>query len=63
MPNSVPDMPDELRAPKFATSVGILLWAMKAPANAQPIVDKNGIGTEASPNGGMSKIFKKWLPR
>ena len=63
VPNSVPDMPDELRAPKFATSVGILLWAMKAPANAQPIVDKNGIGTEASPNGGMSKIFKKWLPR
>jgi cell division protein FtsA len=62
VPDSVPDIPEELRAPKFATSVGILLWAIKAGASAQPAVQKNGSGFEVSPNGGMSKIFKKWLP-
>jgi len=63
VPNGVSDMPDELRSPKYATSVGILLWAMKAPGATQPTIVKNGVKSEASLNGGMSKIFKKWLPR
>ena len=62
VPNSVPNIPDELRSPKFATSIGILLWAMKEGANALPTVDKNGPKFEGSPNGGMSRIFRRWLP-
>ena len=62
VPDSIPEIPEELHFPKFATSVGILLWAMKSGSSAQLTVDKNAPEFEVSRNGGMSKIFRRWLP-
>jgi cell division protein FtsA len=63
LPNGVLDMPDELRSTKYATSVGLVLWAMKAGADPQPNAEKIGPELETSLSGGVSKIFKRWLPR
>ncbi len=63
VPSGIHDLPDELRSPKFATSVGMLLWAVKAEASAQATVVNAAPEFESAPNGGVSKIFKKLLPR
>jgi cell division protein FtsA len=54
VPNGNLDVPDELRAPAYAASVGILLWA----ANHGDPTEHAGNGAGKNGNGVVSRVFK-----
>jgi len=63
VPGGIQDLPDELRSPKFATSIGMLLWAIRDGESAQSSVADKVREYKPGPNNGVSKILKKLLPR
>ena len=62
-PDDVPGIPDELRSPMFATSVGLLLWAIERQGAPGHVNHSNNHETEEQPNRGVSRFFKKMFPR
>ena len=62
-PDDVPGIPDELRSPMFATSVGLLLWAIERQGAPGHVNHFNNHETEEQPNRGVSRFFKKMFPR
>ena len=62
-PDDVPGIPDELRSPMFATSVGLLLWAIDRQGAPGHVNHSNNHETEEQPNRGVSRFFKKMFPR
>jgi len=62
-PDNVPGIPDELRSPMFATSVGLLLWAIERQGAPGHVNHSNNHETEEQPNRGVSRFFKKMFPR
>lgn len=63
VPEGIQDLPEELRSPKFATGIGMLLWAMRDGESVQSSVADKVREYKPVPNNGMSKILKKLLPR
>lgn len=62
-PDDVPGIPDELRSPMFATSVGLLLWAIERKGAPGHDNHSNNHETEEQPSRGVSRFFKKMFPR
>ena len=62
-PDRVPGIPEELRSPMFATSVGLLLWAVEQQSIAQEANHSVNHETEEYETGRMSRFFKKMFPR
>jgi cell division protein FtsA len=62
-PDDVPGIPDELRSPMFATSVGLLLWAIERQGAPGHVNHSNNHEAEEQPNRGVSRFFKKMFPR
>ena len=62
-PDDVPGIPDELRSPMFATSVGLLLWAIERKGAPGHDNHSNNHETEEQPSRGVSRFFKKMFSR
>jgi len=62
-PDNVPGIPEELRSPKFATSVGLLLWAIEQQGAPTQTNHLNHNEHEERPSRGMSRFFKKIFQR
>jgi cell division protein FtsA len=62
-PDDVPGIPDELRSPMFATSVGLLLWAIERQGAPGHVNHSNNHESEEQPSRGASRFFKKMFPR
>ena len=62
-PDDVPGIPDELRSPMFATSVGLLLWAIERQGAPGHVNHSNNHEAEEQPSRGASRFFKKMFPR
>jgi cell division protein FtsA len=62
-PDDVPGIPDELRSPMYATSVGLLLWAIDQQGAPQEVNHLNNHESEDQPSRGVSRFFKKMFPR
>ena len=62
-PDDVPGIPDELRSPMYATSVGLLLWAIDHQGASQEVNHLNNHDSEEEPSRGVSRFFKKMFPR
>ena len=62
-PDNVPGIPEDLRAPMFATSVGLLLWAIEQQIVPTEINHSNNQEHEEYPRGKMSRFFKKMFTR
>ena len=62
-PDDVPGIPGELRSPMFATSVGLLLWAIERQGAPGHVNHSNNHEAEEQPSRGVSRFFKKMFPR
>ena len=62
-PDNVPGIPEDLRSPMFATSVGLLLWAIEQQIVPTEINHSNNQEHEEYPRGKMSRFFKKMFTR
>ena len=62
-PDDVPGIPDDLRSPMFATSVGLLLWAIERQGAPADLNHSNNHVQEEHPNRRMFRFFKKMFPR
>ena len=62
-PDIVPGIPEELRSPMFATSVGLLLWAIEQQVAPAEINRSNNQEHEGYPSGRMFRFLKKMFTR
>ena len=64
VPNGNTSIPDELKAPAYATGVGILLWAMdqREPVTATEAPRSNGNGSgNGNGNGGRASLASRFI--
>ena len=59
--NSSLDVPEALRAPEFATSVGLLRWALRQPSGKVGVEDEPTERRNEVPERTFSSRLRKWL--
>ena len=55
------DVPEALRAPEFATSVGLLRWALRQPSGKVGVEDEPTERRNEVPERTFSSRLRKWL--